>query len=327
MKAIQLNRHGDPTDGVSLVDIPGLGPPGPDEIIIDVEASPIQPTDLLMIAGTYGYQPPTPHILGVEGVGRVSAVGSNVTHVTEGDRTLIPPFTPAWSQQVKTSAPWLRPLPDGDVNQLSMLGMNPLTAYVMLTEFGHLQPGDWLLQNGANSSVGRAVIPIAKAMGIRTINVVRRPELIDELLALGADVVLIDGPDLPQRVTAATENADIMLAFDCVGDTTTEELLKSLALHGNVVVYSAMSGKPFALSGPRLLFLGQSVHGYWVFNWLNDAGNCDKLTDIYAYLAPLVVSGAISSPVADTFGFDQFAEAATAAARFHGKAILTPDPR
>jgi NADPH:quinone reductase-like Zn-dependent oxidoreductase len=325
VKAIQLNRHGDPADAVTVVDIPDVGPPAPDEVVIDVEASPIQPTDLLMIAGTYGYQPPAPHILGVEGVGRVSAVGRDVKHLSEGDRTLIPPFTPAWAQRVKTSAPWLRPLPDGDLNQLSMLGMNPLTAYVMLTEFGELQPGDWLLQNGANSSVGRAVIPMAKAMGIRTVNVVRRAELVDELLALGGDVVLIDGPDLPQRVAAVTDNAKIMLAFDCVGDTTTEDLLKSMPLYGNVVVYSGMSGKPFTVSGPRLLFYGQSLHGYWVFNWLQDAANLDKLTDIYAYLAPLVVCGAISSPVDNTFTFDQFADAVAVAARFSGKAILTPN--
>jgi NADPH:quinone reductase-like Zn-dependent oxidoreductase len=324
VKCIQLNRYGVAADAVTLVDVPDVGAPAPDEVVIDVEASPVQPTDLLMIEGTYGYLPPIPHILGVEGVGRVSAVGRGVKHLTEGDRTLVPPFTPAWVEQVKTDATWLRPLPYGDVNQLSMLGMNPLTSYLILTEFVRLTPGDWLLQNGANSSVGRAVIPIAKAMGIRTVNVVRRPELVDELMALGADVVLVDGPDLPQRVAAVTGSAEIMLAFDCVGDTTTQALLSSIALYGTVVVYSGMSGKPFAVSGPRLLFYGQSIHGFWVFNWLRDITNHDRLTEIYEFLTPLVISGALSSPVAQTFTFDEHLDALAVAARFSGKAILMP---
>ena len=226
MKSIQLSAYGNPADVVSLVDVPEVGPPEPGEIIIDVEASPVEPTDLLMIEGSYGYLPSLPHILGVEGVGRVSAVGHGVTHLAEGDRTIIPPFTPAWVGQVKTKAAWLRPLPDGDnLLQLSMLGMNPLTAFLMVTEFVHLRPGDWLLQNGSNSSVGRAVIPIAKALGIRTVNVVRRSELIHELTSAGADVVLMDGPDLPRRVAEATGNAKIMLALDCVGNSATQDLL------------------------------------------------------------------------------------------------------
>jgi NADPH:quinone reductase-like Zn-dependent oxidoreductase len=324
MKAIQLNAYGDPVDVVSLVDVPDVGPPGPGEVVVDVEAAPIQPTDLLMIKGTYGYLPPYPHILGVEGVGRVSAVGRDVKHLTEGDRTLIPSFTPAWVRRVKTNAPWLRPLPDGDVHQLSMLGMNPLTAYLLLTEFVSLNAGDWLVQNAANSSVGRAVIPIAKSRGIKTVNIVRRPGLADELTALGADVVLVDGPDMPERVAAATGQARIMLALDGVGDRATQDLLSSMPLHGRVVVYSGMSGEPFTASGPRLLFYDQSIHGFWVFNWLRNTANLDKLTAIYEELAPLVVSGAMSTPVAGVFTFDQYLDALAVAGKFSGKAILTP---
>jgi NADPH:quinone reductase-like Zn-dependent oxidoreductase len=135
---------------------------------------------------------------------------------------------------------------------------------------------------------------------------------------------LVDGPDLPQRVAAVTGNAEIMLAFDCVGDTTTQDLLNSIALYGTVVVYSGMSGKPCVVSGPRLLFYGQSIRSFWVFNWLRDFAKPDKLTEIYEFLAPMVVTGAISSPVAATFTFEQYVDALAVAARFSGKAILTP---
>lgn len=327
VKAIQQMGYGTPADAVRLVDLPGPGDPGPGEIVIEVEASPIQPSDLLMIAGTYGHLPPLPHVLGVEAVGRVAKTGHGVTHVSEGDRVLVPTFTSSWVQRVKTDAPWLRPLPDANVDQLSMLGMNPLTAHVILTEFAPFGPGEWVLQNAANSSVGRAVIPIAKSRGIKTVNVVRRIELVDELVAMGADVVLVDGPDLPQRVAEVTGNAEIMLALDGVGSSATQDLLNSIARYGTVVVYSGMSGEPFTASGPRLLFCGQSICGFWIFNWLRHSANLCNLAEVYDDLGALVLSGALSSPIAGAFDFDHYLEALEVAAKFGGKAILTPSPR
>lgn len=323
MKSIQLTAYGAPADVVKLVDVPDVGQPGRDEVVIDVEAAPVEPSDLYMIAGVYGNLPPLPHTLGIQGVGRVSAAGRDVRHVKEGDRVLTPPFTPSWVSRVKTNAPWLRPLPAADVDQLSMLGINPATAYLLLTEFVRLGPGDWVLQNGANSSVGRAVIPIAKSWGLKTVNVVRRADLVDEVTALGGDVVLVDGPDLPRRVAAATDKAPIPLALDCVGDSATQRLLESIALYGTVAVYSGMSGKPAAVSNPHLIFQSQSIRGFWIFNWLRNP-DPDKTAALYEELAAMVASGAISLPVAGRFGFERHADAIALAARYSGKAILTP---
>ena len=198
---------------------------GPTRLSSTSRPQPVEPTDLYIVAGVYGRLPPLPHLLGAEGAGRVSAVGRNVKYLKEGDRCMVPPLSSAWVNKVKAEASFLRPLPSGDVNQLSMLGINPLTAYLLLTEFRPLKAGDWIIQNGANSSVGRAVIPIAKARGIRTVSVVRRLELVDEMTALGGDVVLIDGLDLPRRIAAATDKAKIELALDSVGGLATQRLL------------------------------------------------------------------------------------------------------
>jgi NADPH:quinone reductase-like Zn-dependent oxidoreductase len=109
MKGLQLTAYGDPSEVVKLVDVREVGAPGPDEVVIDVEASPVEPTGLYTIAGVYGYLPPPPHLLGAQGVGRVSAAGRDVRHLREGDRALVPVLGNAWASQVKTSAPWLRP--------------------------------------------------------------------------------------------------------------------------------------------------------------------------------------------------------------------------
>lgn len=323
MKALQLSGYGNPADVVKLADVPDVGAPAPDEIVIAVEASPVNGTDFMMMAGRYGFQPPLPHVLGVEGVGRVVAVGRNVKHLKEGDRTLTPPASPAWAERVKTNAAWLRPLPNADVRQLSMLGINPPTAYLLLTEFVHLNRGDWIIQNGANSSVGRAVIAIAKSLGIRTVNLVRRAELIDEIKALGGDVVLVDGPEAPDLVAAATDKAQIALAFDMVGDVSTLHLLNAIAPNGTVVVYSASSQKPLLGAQPEMIFNNKSIRPFWLVNWFM-AAKPEKVVAVYDLMASMIASGTISAPIAGTYQFNEFSGALATAAKRGGKVIFTP---
>jgi NADPH:quinone reductase-like Zn-dependent oxidoreductase len=153
MKAIQIEAFGRPAEVLKAVDIPDVGAPAAGEVVIAIEASPINQYDLLMIAGGYGYRPRLPAIMGTEGVGRVVAVGAGVKHLKEGDRALVPFPHPAWAERIKTSAPWLRPLPPGDINQFAMMGVNPPTAYFLLTDIVKLPRGSWVIQNGANSGV------------------------------------------------------------------------------------------------------------------------------------------------------------------------------
>jgi NADPH:quinone reductase-like Zn-dependent oxidoreductase len=168
---------------------------------------------------------------------------------------------------------------------------------------------------------------IAKAWGIRTVNVVRRAEVTDELTALGGDVVLVDGPDLPLRVAEATGKAKISLALDGVGGSATQRLLDSIVEYGTVVVYAAMSGDASAVAGPQLIFLGQSIRGFWIVNWLQAQTSFDKVTTVYQELAPMVASGTISFPVAGEFSLEQYPEALALAGKYSGKAIFTPNAR
>jgi NADPH:quinone reductase-like Zn-dependent oxidoreductase len=209
MKVIQIETFGKPAEVLEAVDIPDVGAPAPGEVVIALEVSPINQYDLLMIAGGYGYRPRLPAIMGTEGAGRVVAVGAGVKHSKEGDRTLVPFLTPTWAERIKTDAPWLRPLPPGDVKQFAMMSVNPPTAYLLLTDIVKLPRESWVIQNGANSGVGRATIAIAKSLGLNTVNVVRRDEVVAEMKALGGNVVLVDGPDLAKHVAAETRNAPI----------------------------------------------------------------------------------------------------------------------
>jgi NADPH:quinone reductase-like Zn-dependent oxidoreductase len=322
MQAIQIESFGNPAEVMKVVDIPDVGAPGEGEVVIALEASPINMSDLLMISGRYGYRPKLPSVMGTEGVGRVIAVGGGVKHLKQGDRTLVPFPAPAWAERIKADASRLRPLPGGDVNQLAMLGINPPTAYLMLTGFVTLPSGSWVIQNSANSGVGRALIPIAKSLGLKTVNVVRREDVVAEIKALGGDVVLVDGLDLDKRVAAETGKAPVALAVDGVGDTATTNLLGCLAEQGVHVFYSMISGKPSVVPATHLIFRNISMRGFWLVNWFNTA-TPDEITRMYDRLTPLVASGAISAPIAGTYRFSEIAEAVAVASKNRGKVLFT----
>jgi NADPH:quinone reductase-like Zn-dependent oxidoreductase len=324
MKASKIEAFGNPAEVARAVDIPDVGAPTAGEVAIAVEASPINQYDLLMIAGGYGYLPPLPAIMGTEGVGRVVAVGAGVKHLKEGDRTLVPFLHPAWAERIKTDAPWLRPLPPGDVNQFAMMGVNPPTAYLLLTDIVKLPRGSWVIQNGANSSVGRATVAIAQSLGLRTVNVVRRAEVVAEMKALGGDIVLVDGPDLAKRVAAETGNAPITLALDGVSDTSPMNQMTCLSESGVLVSYGVMSGKPMVVHPGSLIYKKLTIRGFWLHYWYQSA-TPDELTAMFDHLTPLIAAGTISVPVAATYGFDQVREAIAKAAQSGGKVLFTPN--
>src|SRR5258708_17972089 len=276
-----------------------------------------------MIAGGYGYRPSLPAIMRTEGVGRVSAVGAGVKHIKEGGRTLVPFLHPAWAERVKTNALWLLPLPPGDVNQFAMMGVNPPTAYLLLTDIVKLPRGSWVIQNGANSGVGRATIAVAKLLGLKTVNVVRRDEVVEEVKALGGDVVLVDGPDLAQRVTAETGNAPITLALDGLRDTSPVNLMSSLSESGVLVSYGGVSRKPMVVQPGSFIFKKQTIRGFWLLYWYQSA-HPDEIKAMFDHLAPLVASGTISTPVVATYLLQHIAEAIAKAGESGGKVLFTP---
>src|SRR4029453_7254083 len=103
--------------------------------------------------------------------------------------------------------------------------------------------GAGVIQNVAHSAVGGLLIVLAKQRGLRTVNVVRRPDLAAELKTLGADVVIVDSSDLARQVGEATADARIMLGVEAIGGAATGRLADCLATDGTVVHYGSMSGR------------------------------------------------------------------------------------
>ncbi|MDF1503164.1 zinc-dependent alcohol dehydrogenase family protein [Roseisolibacter sp. H3M3-2] len=328
MIAAQFSRTGAPADVLEVVELPDPGPPDAGEVVVDLVAAPINPSDLYTIQGTYGIKPPLPAVPGFEGIGAVAAVGDGVTHLRAGDRVLLVTAPGTWRSRVRLKAAGLFALPPGDDLQLAMLGANPPTAILMLEQFVSLAAGDWVLQNAANSGVGAAVVAAARARGVRTVNVVRRDSAVDGVRALGGDVVLVDGPQLAERAQAAVREAGgdparLRLALDAVGGKATGRLMRGLAHGGTVVNYGGLSGEAIELNPRDMIFLGTTVRGFWLVPWFRTAPR-EEQARVVGEAARLIATGALRTPVEATYPLSLAREACAHAAREgrSGKVLL-----
>jgi NADPH:quinone reductase-like Zn-dependent oxidoreductase len=326
MKIAQFATFGRPDSVIDCIEVADPPAPQPDEVALDVLAFPINPADLLTIEGHYASRPPLPACPGAECVARVRAVGAAVDDVRIGD-VVIPLDRENWVQRKVSKASRLIKVPAGvDPLQLAMLKVNPPTAWLMMTKYVDLARGEWLLQTAANSGVGHCVIQLAKAAGLKTINVVRRDGLADELTRLGADVVLVDGPDLGRRVTAATAGAPIRLAIDAVGGEQIVRFGDALADEATVLNYGRLSGENPQLSGHQCVFKRLVLTGFWLVPWLQKLPR-PEIAALYADLARRMADGTLKIAVERTFPLEDIKAAVALAHGYRrgGKVLVTPN--
>jgi mitochondrial enoyl-[acyl-carrier protein] reductase / trans-2-enoyl-CoA reductase len=315
MWVAEVAEFGPPETAVRLVERPDPGDPGAGEATIAAELFPINPADLINIQGRYGAEPPRlPLSPGSEGVGRVVACGAGVTHLKPGDRVLLPgPGT--WRERFRVPARVLFALPEGvDPEQLAMLRVNPPTAYLMLHDFVPPAPGHWVIQNAANSGVGHCLIHLAREAGLKTVNVVRRPELVAPLEAAGADLVVIDGPDLAGRVRDALGGGKLPLAIDAVAGSGTQRLARCVDDDGTVVNYGALSGDACRVDVRDTIFRNVTLRGFWLRRWYVVTPP-ETIGATYRMLATKVAEGALRVEVEKVYPFREIQQAVAHAGR------------
>jgi NADPH:quinone reductase-like Zn-dependent oxidoreductase len=326
MKQVLIDRYGPPEEVARCADVPDVGPPSAGEVVFDVVAFPINPADVSFCRGTYRLRPPLPATPGAECLGRVAAVGEGVSHVKPGD-LVINLARENWAQRRRVKADDVIPVPSTlDLRQGAMLRINPPTALLMLTDIVELQPGDWVIQNVANSAVGRLVIRLARARGVRTMNVVRRESLFAELQALGADACAVDGPDLADTVKAGTGGAPIRLGLDAVSGRATARLALCVAEGGVVCNYGSMSGEDPVMPRAALIAGGQTLVGFILGRALARR-SLAEVRAIYAELGDQVLKGTLSAPVEKVYPIEEIKAALTRAQQGerHGKVLVTPN--
>jgi NADPH:quinone reductase-like Zn-dependent oxidoreductase len=309
MRQLQLAAFGEPSDVIELntVSEPVLGQ---EDVLVSMEAAPINPSDFLLVRGIYGVRPALPFPLGAEGVGRVTQTGSKVDVALRGRRVLILPTYEqgTWADQVVVPMRNLVPMRDeADPLQLSMIGINPVTAYLLLNRYVSLMPGDWIGQTAANSAMGQYIIALAKLAGVKTLNVVRREEAAQQVWQSGGDRVVLQGDNLHKAIEEALDGEKLSLVLDNVGGTPVGEVAKSLKTGGSIVVYGIQS-EQFPVFALDFVLRGLSLHGFWLANWIRSAPRTEIL-ETYQRLGDLVADGSLSAAVEHVYPLEQFKEA------------------
>jgi NADPH:quinone reductase-like Zn-dependent oxidoreductase len=199
-----------------------------------------------------------------------------------------------------------------------MLGSNPPAAGLILSEYTDLEPGDWIVQNAANSGVGRSLIALAKARGVRTINLARDESVFPGLAASGADIVHLDDETAADDVRKAIgDDARLALAVDSVGGASAARLLDMLSEGGSLVTYATATGQPMPVNELTLILKRATVRGFF-------AGHYDYATKVLPVIreaASLVASGALVVPVAAVFDLEDI-DAAIRQLERGGKILL-----
>jgi trans-2-enoyl-CoA reductase len=271
ISAVVYETHGNPAEVLRIEKQP-WPKPAPDEVVVQMRAAPINPADLNAIEGKYPLRPQLPATPGFEGAGVVVDLGSDVTTIAAGALVILPHHIGTWRDALAVKASELVAVPpEIEPVQAAMLKINPMTAWRLLHDYVDLKRGDWLIQNAANSAAGRAVIQIARDLGYKTINVVRRQELIEELRAEGGDVVLVDSENLREEVKSVTGGAPIRLGLNEVGGESALRLANTLAPGSTMVTFGAMSLQPLKIPNGLLIFKDLRFRGIWINKWYDNA--------------------------------------------------------
>ncbi|KAF8074808.1 hypothetical protein FPV67DRAFT_1777589 [Lyophyllum atratum] len=322
-RAIVYSQNGDPSKVLKVLSYRPLPPPSPNTLNVKFILAPINPADLNVIEGVYPAKP-TPdstlasaglgssdqpvYVGGNEGLAQVMEVGNGVSCLEKNDWVIMTkPQIGTWCTSKNIGANDVLKIPrvDGlsEVHAATMT-VNPPTAYNMLQDFVPLKEGDWVIQNGANSAVGQAVIQIAASRGLKTLNFVRPrdnlTELAKQLEDLGATKVLtyeaLSDKSLRKEIKEWTGGKDIKLALNCVSGRETDLMTRLLGVDAHLVSYGAMSKQPLTLATSLFIFKNLTAHGFWQSRWYLQKSR-DEQRRLIDVLVNLMSQGKLKEPM------------------------------
>lgn len=265
MLSVQLIEYGEPGDNLRVVEVPDPRV-GDNDVLVEVKARPINPSDVHFIQGDYGYKPMLPSPCGFEGMGIVLRAPAN-SPIKPGQRVGFAQLG-SWQQKVVISSSAILPVPDtmSDATA-SQLFVNPCTAWAMVHEL-NLKPGQWLALTAGGSTIGQMMVRFAAKLGIKTICIVRRKEQAEGLLQQGAtEVVVTFGEGFAQRALDITEGRGVDAVVDAVGGPCGGEAIQSLATGGTMLIYGLLSGDSTPVNNGQMIFRNLTIRGFWMTEW------------------------------------------------------------
>ena len=342
MKSARITAFTRNINDIHIAEVPVMEP-SPDQVRVRMLMSPVNPSDLNFVHGTYFdalqrivwnqreidddtlfYDPShkiacpmPPYSLGGEGVGMVDAVGSGMlARRLRGKRVAIASGPPngTWQEYTLADAKKAVVLPDEISNeQGAMFFVNPITAYVLTREVLRVPRGAWLLLTAAGSALGKSIVRMGKIYGFKTLCVVRSGTNSKELGDLGADAVVeTDRQDLIAEVFRLTGGRGVGFALDCVGGELAAQVVRCLGLDGKLVLYGTLANSPLQLPIRDLMMPVAQISGFLLPNWMMQQSSL-KLLSVLHQVKKLTVKGVFSTEITDYYSLDQVADAVTAA--------------
>jgi len=306
--ALNLKQYGPPGSALELVELPYEHPRN-NEAVVSIDAVGMHIADGLTARGEEILKPlnSTP---GFEGVGTVKALGNNVNFLKEGDKVLLPMGTGSMRQELRINALELTKVkqPYTDDQQLALITVNGFTAYFLLKDFVKLKQGDWLIQNAANSNVGRYLIALAKLHNIKTVNIVRREIIIPELKELGATEIIIDKEHMKKEVLSRILKKNIKLGIDAVAGDATDNIAKSIANKSLVVNYGTVTKKTCHISFWTLFKKDIKLCGMSTLNGFSKRTK-KRVKEIHEELASLANEKLLHTKIAAAYGIEDYLKA------------------
>jgi NADPH:quinone reductase-like Zn-dependent oxidoreductase len=304
VRALIFETIGEPCDVLRLEDIEETKP-AQGEVLLQMLFSPVNPSDLHMVRGRYGYQPSLPASPGAEGVGIVLEVGPDVTNVHAGDRVICIGTWNLWRETAICKASNVVPVSDTISDEAAATCyQNPLTAWALTQSVKKLKRGEWVLQTAAASSVGRLVLQLSKIYGFRTINVIHRRVQAGIIGTLGGDeVVCTEDEDLRTRLQQITGGKGIEYAIDCVAGDVGGEIVRNLASGGMLVQFGALSSHRqtdpakflMPVFSPKLIYSAAYVRGWWIPRWL-ETQPIESVRQVITELLKMIGEGRLTLP-------------------------------
>lgn len=314
MRAIHIERHGPPESAV-VREIPDPPAPGADQVVVEVEAAGVNPSDGASVHGAFPGAP-LPRIVGRDFAGRVVAGPAELAGAavwgSGGDLGISRDGTFAQLIVLRRDEVARRPAVLS-AEQAAAAGVPYVTAWSAL-ELAEVGPGSWVIVAGAAGAVGTAAVQLAAARGAKAIALVRRAET---PLPRGASgLASVERDDLAEVVRELTGGRGCDAALNGVGASVFQQLLDALADRGRQVIYSILGGRETSVDLFRLYRRNQSLRG--LSTTLIDAAAGAR---ILAGVAPLFDDGRLEPPrVAARFSLDELA----AALATRGKTVLVP---
>lgn len=321
INAIRITANGGP-DVLEYTEI-DAPEAGPGAIAVQVAAAGVNFIDIYHRQGVYPL--PLPRVLGLEGAGRVIAVGDGVTGFAVGDRVAWLDVDGSYAQVAVDTSDKFIPVPAAvSDEQAAAVTLQGLTAHALATDVYRIEPDDTVLIHAGAGGVGLLLTQIAKIKGARVITTVSTPDKAALSRAAGADEVVVGYDDFPARARDFTAGAGVHVVYDGVGAATFDGSLESIRRRGTMVLFGGASGQVPPFDIQRL-----NKHGSLrltrpkVYDFVGDHDELlARAADVFGWIA----DGRLDVRIGGRYPLAQAAQAQEdlAARKTTGKLILIP---